>query len=56
MLLSFNYTCITDIYAQLCSCVANHIHGDLKDSSRMIFGYGDELDDSYKGFFETRRQ
>lgn len=50
MLLSFNYTCITDIYAQLCSCVANHIHGDLKDSSRMIFGYGDELDDSYKGF------
>lgn len=50
MLLSFNYTCITDVYAQLCNCVANHIHGDLKDSSRMIFGYGDELDDDYKGF------
>lgn len=48
MLLSFNYTGITDIYAQSCMCYANHIHGDLRDPSKMIFGYGDELDDDYK--------
>ena len=48
MLLSFNYTEITDIYTQSCMCYANHIHGDLKDPSKMIFGYGDELDDDYK--------
>lgn len=48
MLLSFNYTGITDIYAQSCMCYTNHIHGDLKDPSKMIFGYGDELDDVYK--------
>lgn len=52
MLLSFNYTWITDIYAQQCSCLVNHIHGDLKDPPKMIFGYGDELDDDYKGLLK----
>ena len=48
MFFSFNYTGITDIYAQSCMCYVNHIHGDLRDPSKMIFGYGDELDDDYK--------
>ena len=52
MLLSFNYTGTTDIYAQSCMCYANYIHGDLRDTSKMIFGYGDELDDDYKALLK----
>lgn len=53
MLLSFNYTQITDCYAQICRLYVNHIHGDLTNPKNMIFGYGDELDESYKEFLRN---
>lgn len=53
MLLSFNYTQITDCYSQVCRIYANHIHGDLTNPTNMIFGYGDELDESYKEFLRN---
>lgn len=52
MLLSFNYTQITDCYAQTSRLYANHIHGDLSAPKNMIFGYGDELDEKYKEFLK----
>ncbi|WP_165157746.1 AbiH family protein [Parabacteroides sp. ZJ-118] len=52
MLLSFNFTGVTDWYSQLCRCYANHIHGDLQEPRNMIFGYGDELDDNYREFLK----
>lgn len=52
MLLSFNYTGVTDLYSQSCRCYVNHIHGDLQEPCKMIFGYGDELDDNYKKFLK----
>ena len=53
MLLSFNYTQITDCYSQVCRLYANHIHGDLTNPTNLIFGYGDELDESYKEFLRN---
>lgn len=52
LVLSFNYTGVTDLYAQSCRCYANHIHGDLQEPNKMIFGYGDELDDNYRNFLK----
>ena len=48
LLLSFNYTTVTDSYniSELGSVI--HIHGDLRNQQNMIFGYGDELDEEYK--------
>lgn len=49
MLLSFNYTVITDKYYEADKdYIINHIHGELRDRNSVIFGYGDELDEHYK--------
>lgn len=52
MLLSFNYTEVSDVYAQLSRCYINHIHGVLSEPKNMIFGYGDELDEDYKALLK----
>lgn len=49
ILLSFNYTGISDAYSIPSLSHTIHIHEDLRDPQRMIFGYGDELDEDYKG-------
>lgn len=48
LILNFNYTEVADRYASKRVANVNHIHGILTDSTNMIFGYGDELDDDYK--------
>ena len=52
ILLSFNYTGLTDLYSQSCRCYAYHIHGNLQEPHKIIFGYGDELDDNYREFLK----
>jgi len=50
MFLDFNYTQIikTAPFPQRLNIQYNHIHGTLEDKDNpMIFGYGDEIDDSY---------
>lgn len=46
MLLDFNYTGTTGLYAKDDRVTINHIHGSLDDPSSIIFGYGDELDEN----------
>lgn len=48
MLLSFNYTPLTNMYAKFEIAYSNYIHGALTEQNKIIFGYGDELDDDYK--------
>jgi hypothetical protein len=49
MLLNFNYTNTASIYKRSYHSFAdNHIHGNIDDPKRIIFGYGDELDDDFK--------
>lgn len=48
MLLNFNYTKVADQYGTAQVSTVNHIHGDLSNPNKIIFGYGDELDDDYK--------
>ena len=49
MLLSFNYTDIVQLYApDLELATINYIHGKLDDPKTIIFGYGDEIDGSFK--------
>lgn len=52
LLLSFNYTGLTDAYSISGIGYAIHIHGDLRDPQKMIFGYGDELDEDYKNLLK----
>ena len=50
MLLNFNYTSTANIYVSkldMYSLIHIHIHGNLNNPQGIIFGYGDELDDSY---------
>lgn len=52
MLLNFNYTHTADLYIPQGKTKEywfpiNHIHGNLKEPTSIIFGYGDELDDKY---------
>ncbi len=47
MLLNFNYTITPEMYLADNSTV-NYIHGKLDNPQGVIFGYGDELDGSYK--------
>ena len=51
LFLNFNYTKMADLYIPKGSeFKVNHIHGELEnDKNPIIFGYGDELDDDYKG-------
>lgn len=44
MLLSFNYTDTVDLYYSRNMSTINYIHGSLKNSDHIIFGFGDELD------------
>lgn len=46
LLLNFNYTSTPQMYLGDNSNI-NYIHGILKHSQNVIFGYGDELDDNY---------
>lgn len=50
MLLNFNYTNIADAYFphESDKFIVNHIHGSLNTPNDMIFGYGDEQDESFK--------
>ena len=49
MLLNFNYTTIPEMYMHNHNNICiNYIHGRLDNPESIIFGYGDELDDSYK--------
>lgn len=49
MVLNFNYTYTADAYIPKANCFKiNHIHGELLKPESIIFGYGDELDESYK--------
>lgn len=49
MLLNFNYTQTPDQYiTKLSKVKINYIHGKIDVPKTIIFGYGDELDDSYK--------
>lgn len=52
MLLNFNYSEVADRYAMNPVSFTNHIHGDLSDPQKMIFGYGDELDDTYSSLLK----
>lgn len=47
MLLTFNYTNTTDLYNRDEVTQITHIHGTVSDPESVIFGYGDELDDSF---------
>ena len=47
MLLSFNYTPISDWYNLNGIGFTNHIHGNLSQPDNIVFGYGDELDEDY---------
>ena len=47
MLLTFNYTNTTDLYNRNNITQITHIHGTVSDKDSVIFGYGDELDDSF---------
>ena len=48
MLLSFNYTSLTNMYTKAGIGYSIYIHGELSEKDKIIFGYGDELDDDYK--------
>ena len=52
LLLSFNYTKLSDLYESNGLGTTIHIHGNLDTPNSMIFGYGDELDDDYKEFLK----
>ena len=52
LLLSFNYTKLSDLYESNGLGTTIHIHGNLDSPNSMIFGYGDELDDDYKEFLK----
>lgn len=52
MLLSFNYTKLSDLYESNGLGNTVHIHGDLDSPPNMIFGYGDELDEDYKNLLK----
>ena len=47
MLLTFNYTNTTDLYNRDEVTQIIHIHGTVSEPESVIFGYGDELDDSF---------
>lgn len=55
MLLNFNYTATADLYIPKDDgFIINHIHGDLSAPDKMIFGYGDELDEYCDGMMKKK--
>lgn len=57
MFLNFNYTSTADLYIKKGNSefTLNHIHGELSKPDSVIFGYGDELDDNYKGLVKLNQ-
>jgi hypothetical protein len=53
--LTFNYTTTEELYEKSKDFNITHIHGELnKVDNPLIFGYGDELDDSYSAIEKLR--
>lgn len=55
MVLNFNYTKTADVVDGekfISEIIINHIHGDLSNPKRIIFGYGDELDEGFKALLK----
>lgn len=53
MLLNFNYTNVADKYLREGTFFEIiHIHGCLRNPEKIIFGYGDELDDDYQNLLK----
>ena len=55
MVLNFNYTKTADVVDGekfIPEIIINHIHGDLSNARRIIFGYGDELDEGFKALLK----
>lgn len=52
MLLTFNYTNTTDLYNRDEVTQITHIHGTVSEPKSVIFGYGDELDDSFSALLD----
>ena len=53
MILDFNYTNTTDLYLPRDNkFTINHIHGSLSNPESVIFGYGDELDNTFKDLLD----
>ena len=48
MLLNFNYTYTANFYNKDNQIIENHIHGSIDNNDSVIFGYGDEIDESFK--------
>lgn len=54
LILNFNYTDTDSLYYEDNSNIETiHIHGEINQSEKIIFGYGDELDDDYKEICKT---
>lgn len=55
MLLDFNYTNTSDLYLPRGDkFTINHIHGNLSNPKSVIFGYGDELDNSFNELLDKK--
>ncbi len=55
MLLNFNYTNTADLYSDPHKpCEINHIHGEISHPEHIIFGYGDENDESFKDIMSRK--
>ena len=55
MLLDFNYTNTSDMYMPKADKFSvNHIHGSLSNPKSVIFGYGDELDNSFNELLDKK--
>lgn len=54
LIINFNYTDTDSLYYEDNSNIETiHIHGEIHQSEKIIFGYGDELDDDYKEICKT---
>ena len=55
MVLNFNYTKTAEVIESetfIPEIIINHIHGVLSNPKRIIFGYGDELDEGFKALLK----
>lgn len=49
LFLNFNYTNLADAYCKNTKdIICTHIHGDISNKEHVIFGYGDEIDETYQ--------
>lgn len=54
LVVSFNYTNTESLYTKKYGVDVVHIHGKLDEPDTVIFGYGDELDESYKNIKDKK--